>query len=279
MTELEHSLLTVNHVPHRFEFANAAAREAAVGFTVNDLKTLSLDLDTYKYYTLLSISPIIWKKLVPPTEKLGNLFISGEGSISDTSGNTKPITVYGDPHIVPGSGIHFDGDNDYLSISNNGDFTFGDGDFTIDFWAKFADMGWAAQVPICIGMAVGDSGVVCPFRLYVGAGVLQLYMSSTGASYDIINGTKNWTPSTNVLVHIALVRSGNTIFMFQNGILINSFTTSLPLYYNVDYSLLIGTKRFQSDCYQGYLSKVRVVKGEALWTLNFALTNEALFYQ
>ena len=47
---------------------------------------------------------------------------------------TAPTTPTADPHTDGKLSVYFDGSNDYLSIEDTTDFTFGSGDFTIECW-------------------------------------------------------------------------------------------------------------------------------------------------
>jgi hypothetical protein len=51
------------HVPHQWEFADAAARLAAIGFQTADLYKLALQLDDMTLWILSSISPITWTQI------------------------------------------------------------------------------------------------------------------------------------------------------------------------------------------------------------------------
>lgn len=59
---VKHSELTgqENHAIHVWEYADAAAREAATGFTASDEKKLALQLDDMSYYVLAAASPVEW---------------------------------------------------------------------------------------------------------------------------------------------------------------------------------------------------------------------------
>src|SRR5262245_346206 len=45
------------HIPHNWEYANAAAREAATGFVDADLKKLALQLDDSSLWILTAVDP------------------------------------------------------------------------------------------------------------------------------------------------------------------------------------------------------------------------------
>ena len=54
-----HSNIPLNdrHAPHNYEYADATAREAAVGFVNGDIGKLALQLDDYSYWVLSATTP------------------------------------------------------------------------------------------------------------------------------------------------------------------------------------------------------------------------------
>lgn len=105
---IEHDAIpsTKQHVPHRWEYANAAAREAATGFTSADLKKLALQLDDYSYWILTTTTPT-WVQIGTSDQEIilsGDVTGSGTGSITtalspDTVGPTELV----DTVVTPGS--------------------------------------------------------------------------------------------------------------------------------------------------------------------------------
>lgn len=59
------------------------------------------------------------------------LFDASNGTAPDSSGNGYNGVVYGNPTVLPGLGLHFDGANDYIEIPNTSGWNFSTG-FSID---------------------------------------------------------------------------------------------------------------------------------------------------
>lgn len=94
MSTIEHDIIpsTKQHVAHRWEYANAAAREAATGFVSADLKKLALQLDDYSYWVLTATTPT-WVQVGSASQEIilsGDVSGSGTGSITTT---LEPDTV------------------------------------------------------------------------------------------------------------------------------------------------------------------------------------------
>jgi len=92
---VKHSNLTGAsiHVPHRWEYADATAREAATGFVPSDVGKLALQLDSGAYWRLTDDDPITWTPLTgaatntdiyanrPTAGNAGNLFLPSDGFV------------------------------------------------------------------------------------------------------------------------------------------------------------------------------------------------------
>ncbi|MBU1888430.1 MAG: hypothetical protein KKB46_04470, partial [Candidatus Omnitrophica bacterium] len=150
------------------------------------------------------------------------------------------------------------------------DWDFGTGDFTIDFWIhptaldnsvhfinQFVQDGadWDGW-----GMRFTTSGENPTVRLGLydnnNPSILQIDASST-----IKNNT--WH-------HLAFVRNGNTVYIYQDGNLIGSGAYS-GSWTNPTTDLFIGGEdsKFNSYNFTGYIDDLRISKGIARWTANF----------
>lgn len=100
MATIQHEVMTYaeQHVIHRFEYADATAREAASGFSSSDVKKLAYQLDTDAYWVLTDHSPITWVQVTT-----GSVYTKSEvdvllaalsavptGTISATGRSTAP---------------------------------------------------------------------------------------------------------------------------------------------------------------------------------------------
>lgn len=180
--------------------------------------------------------------------------ITNNGVVSDSS-----IKKFGS------SSSKFNGTNSYLSLLSSNDFTFESGEFTIDVWV-YPNSNNPGDV-----ISKGASSSFSPFRIAVISGNWAFLSTTTGSAWDLTgnNGIQFGTVDIGVWQHLAICRSGNTIYMFKNGNLINTLPTSSALWNNSD-PLNIGRINYSTPVYfNGYLDEVRISKGIARWTSNF----------
>jgi hypothetical protein len=104
------------------------------------------------------------------------------------------------------------------------------GDFTIDFWAATTSISGSITGPfVCKTTATSGVGASASYNFWQGGAGLGLYMSSNGTTNDIANGVVITSAgiAASTYFHVALVRSGNTYYVFFNGALTNSWSSTL----------------------------------------------------
>ena len=208
---------------------------------------------------------------VPPSTALLLNFNGSNGSttFTDSSPNNLAVTATGGAAISTaqskfgGASAYFDGNGDYLQVSNEGEFDFGTGDFTIEAWVYPTD----ASYPNTIVGKRGSGESDLAFVLYVLGGTTHLVVSSNGTSWEL-NGSGTATVNNNAWGHIALVRKGSTFSVYWNGVLSQSFSSSSSIF-NSSVPLRIGGGGAANQDLVGYIDDLRIVKGIALYTANF----------
>jgi hypothetical protein len=176
-------------------------------------------------------------------------------------GNSKPTTV--NPFGVTntsseystttfgGSG-YFDGTGDSLTISSSSAFAYGTGAFTVEFWVY------------SIGTAAAQVWVI-------NSGLTLNIQRSTGGFYNVYDGTDRVSSTAvipNIWNHVAVVRTGtgtNQTNLYVNGVSVLNWTNTVN--YAADNFAISGSASFPCTC---YISNLRVVKGTAVYTSNFA---------
>ena len=159
-----------------------------------------------------------------------------------------------------GSGF-FDGTGDYLSLPDNVALQMGTGSFTLEFWWNPTDLGvW--QTPFDKGFT--DAGGWLLQTGNNGAGVINVYMG--GSTPAIISNTAVRAGAWN---HIAVVRNGTALTLYQDGVSVGTATNSTNL--NSTSTAYIGVDRSLSTNanLRGHLANMRLVKGTAVYTANF----------
>ena len=205
----------------------------------------------------------------PPTEPLTvisgtSLLINGDGaSIIDASqssaltlvGNTKSSTTqikYGN------SSMAFDGTGDYLKVL--GTMPTLSADFTIEFWYYQNTTGQY------------DSLFTTVYA-YATANSLRISTGPSNNTLNVASGpsaifTSNTAFSNTTWLHIALVRSGSTMTLYQNGVSVGSATNTQSF---ISSDFTIGDTSGAGSPYylDGYMQDLRVTNGLARYTTTF----------
>ena len=169
--------------------------------------------------------------------------------------------------------VYFDGDGDYLSISDTSGLLSLPGSFTIELFTYFSTV--TSQVTfVC---KTEDDSQFAWFLQYISSsGGIRFYPATGGGTGTPI--TFAWTPSTGTWYHLALTRdTSNNVRMFVDGVQIGNTSTNtdnlsstgrITIGDNFD---VLGTQELN-----GYISNLRVIKGRALYTSNFAVPTREL---
>jgi hypothetical protein len=167
--------------------------------------------------------------------------------------------------IIGDSCGYFDGDDTtYLSIADHADWDFGSGDFTIETWAYTIE------------------AISAIFGLYTDTDNRMRLYANTGGNinfwWKLATVTKGEvecpSPPANTWNHIAVVREGNDINLFLNGVLMDTADVTGETVPNFTSALLIGNSWLSSapvagQAMKGYFEELRITKGEARYTANF----------
>jgi hypothetical protein len=185
----------------------------------------------------------------------------------DNSTSPKTLTVYGNTSVqafspfaptaaysastVGGSG-YFDGSGDYLTGPSNAAFAFGTGDLTVEFWL------YTLSTP---GVVAGiyDVGTTNTSGRFVIDYYSDQKVKIETAGSTIVASSTNLP--LNSWVHIAAVRSGTTMSLYQNGTRVGTATDSTNFSQN---SPWVG-QSLDGYAYNGYISSLRAVKGTPVY--------------
>jgi hypothetical protein len=149
---------------------------------------------------------------------------------------------------------YFDGNGDYLSLASNAAFAMGTGDFTVEGFLYLPTTQNFGTLFLSSTTGSGDS--------------LHVQISSAN-KVRVTNATTEFLLGTNAIPlntwsHIAVVRSGTTLSIYQDGVLNGSTTNSTNF---IQSGALVGYEPFGGNFYfTGYISNVRVLKGTALYS-------------
>jgi len=164
--------------------------------------------------------------------------------------------------------VFFDGTGDYLATEVSNDFALGTNDFTFEMWVYYESRS-TGDTP-----AVLDSTTTtyAPLIGYIENdastnGHAVVYISANGSSWGIASNKTFGLITAKQWYHLAISRSGSNFYLFKDGILTDSFTSSSAIYQGANQ---IGFGRIQSSVYfDGYISNARMCNGHAVYTENF----------
>jgi len=213
------------------------------------------------------------------------LLLHGDGATTpftkDASTNNFQLTIFGDTKpnsktpFTPPSGVttygsgYFDGTGDYLTVPNT---TNASGNFTYEFWMYATGYGSGGYGTMVDASFTSASNV---FQFSTWSGAPNRILGYVGA----LAGAGNLSPTLaqpvlNRWIHIAIVRSGSTVTMYENGTSVATLTMTNTI--NFGTALTIGSDRATSYPFEGYLSNVRLVIGTAVYTSNFTTPTSPL---
>jgi hypothetical protein len=155
----------------------------------------------------------------------------------------------------------FNGSSQYLTLASNTAFNVFGGNMTIECWFYANSIGASPHLFAFVETSTNRESI------YFNGQALTFYSGNGSGS-----GNNIATPalSAGVWYHMALVKSGSTFTLFLNGVAVGTSTTTY--YSTANQQLQIGTYNsagYAPDCFNGYISNVRVVKGTAVYTNSF----------
>ena len=173
----------------------------------------------------------------------------------------------GGRNAIDGS-VFFDGSSK-LSVPNSADVRLGSNDFTIEAWVKFGNV--SGYWDTIMGMwDASNTRRTFAFQRYKDVGgsndaKLYLYVSTDGGSTNWANANGG-NLTANVWHHVAGVRDGNTLRVYQNGVEVANASYSGTIYNNTTDALFIGdVESDNNNNMDGYISNVRLVNGTCLY--------------
>ncbi|MAZ73801.1 MAG: hypothetical protein CMC70_11725 [Flavobacteriaceae bacterium] len=184
---------------------------------------------------------------------------------TDSSGNSNTWTVNNLAAVASTlNGVSFDGSGDRLTVVDDADLAFGTGDFTVEMYF-IADTTSGNDVLYDSRGATGNP--TDGFSIVRNGSQLRTY---TSGNYAVTSST---TLSTGQLYHLAVTREGTTQKMYLDGTLVGSATVSNNF---SQQKATIGSDVNGGESWDGFISNVRLVKGTAVYTANFAAPSTAL---
>ena len=188
-------------------------------------------------------------------------------STTDFSNSNHSLVFGGDAKVSAAkskygeTSCYFDGNGDYLTVADSEDWSFGTGDFTVEFWIWRSGLknsegiiganptGWQSGAPL---IAVHDNKILI-----------------TEGKYN--NRTKATTPLiASTWYHIAFSRRSGNMRLFINGKMVEDSRDAHSYNFN---DIIIGNYNVGPNNYyfSGYLDDIRLTKGVARYISNFTV--------
>ena len=140
----------------------------------------------------------------------------------------------------------------------------GAGNFTMECWVYFNSF----------------LATTTPFSMLAGSSTSGFEVWASATQWGIRNNLSNFitysgsAPQTNTWYHVAIVRNFGTITLYVNGVSVGSTATA---YTTTDTNLSIGSWLGNGSTFvTGYVSNVRLVNGQALYTGAFTPPTSAM---
>jgi hypothetical protein len=167
-----------------------------------------------------------------------------------------------------GASLLLNGTTDYVRFPSSDNFYFS-GDFTIEAWIRLSAYPSAylgSYGATIISRDDSSSGTsTYGWNLDISgssAQTLDLTLTNTSGTRTAISGTANF--SLNTWYHVAAARSGNTVYLYKDGVLLNSggtsYTSALP---NNPTTLKVGALDWDNNYkywFPGNIDDVRITK-------------------
>ncbi len=151
------------------------------------------------------------------------------GNSDDESGNGIIGQVFGatlttDRSDIPNSAYMFDGANDYIRLTNAGSLHFGDSDFSISVWFKFASMEIKPQEIFSVYYS-SDAGREIRFGSNASRDSIHFKLydkGSTEGDLMYLSRYAGWN-------HITVTKSSSEVKFYMNGILIEQMPVTASI--------------------------------------------------
>ncbi len=202
------------------------------------------------------------------------LLLHLDNNVTDSSSGAKTVsntdaTFSSSVRKFGGYSGYFNGSSSRLYTADSADWVFSTGDFTIETWINFN------RLPSVVGNSANlytqrdDDNNAVIFNVNSSDVIRFIAVSS---STTLANYSYNWTPSTGVWYHVAVVRSGTSFLLFINGTLTSWSTTSTAIASNslpnLSAVVEIGGRSDTAHWLDGYLDEYRI-SNSARFTASF----------
>jgi len=157
---------------------------------------------------------------------------------------------------IHGGGLEFDGNNDYVDLSNTGQFHF-DGDFSLECWFRPKSDLFQTDYTIVYSGYSGNPTSYCSLYIHhVTRKITFVLKDNLDTAYHNIDS--DVSIEKNRWYHAVVLRNNGNVLLYVNGELqVNESTTELDII-NSDGDLYIGSNRGVIQFFNGSIDEVRI---------------------
>lgn len=191
----------------------------------------------------------------------------GSTTFTDASASGRTITRTGDPEIDTAqskfggaSGLF---NNGRVQPPDDADLEVGSSDFTIDMWVRCAN--WTGTQCLCMKGNNADYWT----GFYATGTALYFPGTTNNGGYNFSSSSSFATLSNNTWHHIAASRTGNNLYLFLDGVLMDTRDVTGLSMYNFTHPWSIGSRNDGGIPFVGWIDELRISVGVGRWTAGF----------
>jgi len=175
-----------------------------------------------------------------------------------------PVTYISGSMLFPGT------NSSYISFPNGGDFSFGTGQFTIEWFQYMTSAPSHPRVFSMGNYSTPDNPATV--AVSIEGGIFYFWIKgSTSVNYSM------GTPYLNTWTHMAVTRdSSNIIRIFQNGVLKYTSSANTTDFNNTTSVLCIGNQMLLDSPFPGLITNFHWLSGTALYTAAFTRPSQPI---
>ena len=180
----------------------------------------------------------------------------GNTTFTDSSSAGLTITNTDTVHVAQKIGVGmaaFDGTGDYLTVPDGPEFDY-TGPFTLEWWFFSRDV--SVENTMYLKRAAETASNI---RIGVGtnSGKLQLLISSTGSSWDIVIDQNISSISNDTWYHLALTWDGATYTLWLDGTAVKTVSSSTASEITTA-AITLGARQDGGEAMNGYMDEIRI---------------------
>ena len=218
-----------------------------------------------------------------------------QGSSTGTGGSGIVIISYPDTYNAPsaltgtytastsGSGSVYSSGSAYLLIADNSVLSVGAGNFTIEIWLNPTSLPTSGNYKVIWSKRTSGSTTGGATLAIDSSGNYLFFVGNGTGTWGISGTSSGQTASLGSWQHLAMVRNGNNLILYKNGVAGTTVTLNFTVVDADQMSIMAGSAA-GGQVTDGYFSNFRLVKGTAVYTSNFtpsttpltAITNTSL---